>query len=222
MLSGLWFWSGGWLADWIRASQELLIPLWASACFPGHAAKVAKLMTAAAVHMEATLGKLHHVPTFGALLPLCPLRCIHEELHMWVARTQSVMCAVFALHAGRLVAVDAGAYIGADIFDPNESGAIDVCAICRIGCRELLHLEVELLDVSLRKHGTTYVQWDWNIAAFRRKDRDVFEGPDEEVMKTDSTIAMSHRLAFERQSVYGRYFVETRLAKSEGLFRVWF
>ena len=179
-------------------------------------------MTAAAAHVKTTLRKLNHVPAFVTLLPLCPLRCIHKQLYMWVTRTQSLVCAAFALYTGHLVAVNTGAYVGDDVFDANESGAIDICAICRIGCRQLLYLEVELLDVSLRKHGTTYVERDWNLAAFGGKYRNVVESHGEMIEEAVSAIAMSHGRTPKRQSVYARYLVETRLARSEMLFGVWF
>ena len=179
-------------------------------------------MTATAAHVETTLGKLNHIPALGTLLPLCPLRCIHEKLYMWVTRTQSVVCAVFALHTGRFVAVDAGAYIGAYVLDSNEGGAIGVGAVRGVRCSKLLYFEVKLFDISLRKHGTTDLKRYWDLAAFERKYRNVVESHGEMIEEAVSAIAMSHGLTLKRQSVYGRYLVETRLAQGEGLFRVRF
>ena len=220
MLNGRW--SGTWLSERNRSNKEIFIPLWTPACFPRHTADIAKFMTAAAAHVKTTLGQLDHVPAFATLLPLCPLRCIHEKLYMWVTRTQSVVCAVFALHTGHFIAVDAGAYIGANIFDSDEGGAIEVGAVRGVRCSKLLYFEIKSFDISLRKHGTTDLKRYWILAAFGGKYCNVVESHGEMIEEAASAIAMSHGLTLKRQSVYGRYLVETRLAQDEGLFRVWF
>lgn len=141
---------------------------------------------------------------------------------MWVTRTQSIVCAVFALHTGRLVAVDTGVYIGTNIFDADEGGAIDVGTVCRIGCSKLLCFEVKIFDISLWKHGTTDLKRYWNLAAFGRKDRNVIESHGEMIEDAVWAITMRHGLTLESQSVFGRCLVETRLTRSEMLFLVWF
>jgi hypothetical protein len=69
---------------------------------------------------------------------------------MRVARTETIMRDALALYTGQLFALDAGADISLDIPQSNKDVASSICAVCRIRCRKLFRLKIELLDVILR------------------------------------------------------------------------
>jgi hypothetical protein len=123
-------------------------------------------MAAATNHVKTTVGQLDQVLTLCTLLPFPALRCVHEELHMWVARAQSIVSAVLALHTSRILAIRTGSYSSVNVLGTDKDRTIGIRAVSRIGSRELLNLKVELLDVFLRKDCTANVERNRNLAAF--------------------------------------------------------
>jgi hypothetical protein len=150
--------------------EEVLIPLRTCAGLPRYTTKVAKCMAAATDHVKTTVGQFDQVLTLCTLLPFPTLRCVHEELHMWVARAQSIVSAVLALHTGRVLAIGTGAYSSINVFGTDKDRTIGIRAVSRIGGRELLNLKVELLDVFLGKDCTANVERNRNLAAFGGKE----------------------------------------------------
>jgi hypothetical protein len=202
-----------------RASEIVLVPLRASASLPPNTAEVAELVLASTSkhvstsaehiwkcwnlrHVEAALLELDHVLTLGALLPSATLGDIHEKLDKGVAWAQTLVLSALAKSTCLIVAEDAGTNVGPDVLGSDELGAFSIRAEGRVRCRELLNLEVKILDECLWQNGAAYVQRNRQPAAAGREQCRVDKGASEEVDKTYPAVRMSLRLALQRQCIF--------------------
>lgn len=96
-------------------------------------------------HVKAAMLQFYHVLAFAALLPLAPLRNVHEQLHVRICGTEAFVFRALAANTSLLVAESTGANLGLDLNGSNEFGAVGVRAVGWVGRRKLFDFEIERL-----------------------------------------------------------------------------